>query len=156
MRKFFYLLFLISLQACVTVKVNSTDDQNSSFRQIKNPNLSATGTFLDFEKKDDHWSNHNTFNSTQAEFKNSVGNSSIKLKVKKNTDVQFHHQLKIKGEIKMEIINARNEVIYSKNYTNDTEEHFELKLKSGEHIIKWTANDANGSYFLEWKELLKN
>ena len=152
MKNLILLLAVFSLHSCISVRVDKTDEVNKVFSHVKNPNVSATVTFLDFEIKDDNWSNQNSFNSTQAKFKNSVGNSSIKLKVTKHTRIDFHHQLRVKGNIKFEIIQPNDEVIYTKEFSSNKEENFSLDLKRGEYIVKWTAQNADGSYYLEWKE----
>lgn len=152
MKNLIILLAIFSVQSCINVRINSTDNINKVFSNVKNPNISATGTFFNFTIKDDTWSNENTFNSTRAKFKNAVGESYIKLKVKNQTTVHFHHLIKVDGYIKLEIINPIDEVVYTKEFTKNEEGSFILYLKKGEYMVKWTAKNADGNYYLEWKE----
>ena len=152
MKKLILLLALFSIQSCISVRFNTTSEHNKEFKNVSNPNITATGTFLDFEVKDENWGNENTFNSTFARFKNSRGNSSIKLKVDQQSLVEFNHKVKTDGSLKFEIINQKDEVIFTKDFNSNVEDNFNLELKKGEYIVKWTANNATGSYFLEWKE----
>lgn len=152
MKKYYLFLAVIALQSCISVRFNSNSDHNKVFKNVSNPNITSTGTFLDFEIKDENWGNENTFNSTFAKFKNSKGNSSIKLKVNRQSIVEFNHKIRVDGDIKFEIINQNDKVIYTKDFTSNVEDNFKLDLNRGEYIVKWTAKNATGNYFLEWKE----
>lgn len=150
-----YILFALvalSFTSCISVKVNHEDGLNKVYSTYINPNLSAQGTYFENGVKDSEWSNQNSPNTTQAKFKKANGISYIKLMAKKNMKVEFHHQLKVEGRMRFEILDAKETVIFERDLSQNREEHFDLKLQEGEYIVRWNAHDANGSYFLEWKE----
>lgn len=101
---------------------------------------------------DSDWSNENSSNATKAKFKKANGVSYIKLNTKKKVEVEFHHQVKLDGHIKFEIMDATKNVVFQRDLSQNQDENFELKLNEGEYTIRWDAKNANGSYFLEWKE----
>lgn len=152
MKKILFLLTLATLQSCLSVRVHTTDDTLNYFKNVSNPNVYATGTYLDFEQQNEQWSNQNTSYSTSAKFSHSTGNSSVLLHVNRITKVDFHHEIELKGRMKFEVINPQNEIVYTKDFTQLTHDNFSLNLKKGKYVVKWTAQNASGRYALEWRE----
>ena len=146
------LLVMLSLQSCISVKISNDKFDKKQYENVRNTNLTASGTYFENGNVDKDWSNQNSNNSTHASFRDASGISFIKLKANKNVSVQFHHLVKLEGKIKFEVINSKNEVVLERDLNNSIEENFNLELNSGEYVIRWEAKKANGFYFLEWKQ----
>ena len=70
MKKIALIIAMISLQSCITVKVNADVDSNSFYRKVDNPNIKSQGTFFYIGVGDSKWSNSNGDNWTKAKFDN--------------------------------------------------------------------------------------
>ena len=150
-----YILLAIAaftFTSCISVKINNEEGLNKVYANHKNSNISAKGTYFENGIVDSDWSNENSSNATKAKFKKANGVSYIKLNTKKKVEVEFHHQVKVEGNIKFEIVDATKNVVFQRDLSQNSDENFELKLNEGEYTIRWDAKNANGSYFLEWKE----
>ncbi len=152
MKKITLIIAMISLQSCITVKVNADVDSNSFYRKVDNPNIKSQGTFFDKGVGDSKWSNSNGDNWTKAKFDDASGTSYIKLKLSKSLTVSFHSDIHLKGEMNFEIVDQNNEVLFNRQLTNSKEENFKLDLAKGDYQVRWNSTNATGSYFLEWKE----
>ena len=136
----------------ISVKINNEEGLNKIYANHNNSNIRAKGTYFENGVMDSDWSNENSSNATKAKFKKANGVSYIKLNTKKKVEVEFHHQVKLDEHIKFEIMDATKNVVFQRDLSQNQNENFELKLNEGEYTIRWDAKNANGSYFLEWKE----
>lgn len=152
MKKIALIIAMISLQSCITVKVNADVDSNSFYAKTTNPNIKSQGTFFENGVGDSKWSNSNGDNWTKAKFEDASGTSYIKLKVSKSLTANFHSNIRIDGELHFEVVDKNQNVLFTRHLTNSKEENFTLDLPSGEYQIRWKSTNATGSYFLEWKE----
>ncbi|WP_282629054.1 hypothetical protein [Empedobacter sedimenti] len=152
MKKIALIIAMISLQSCITVKVNADVDSNGFYRKVNNPNIKSQGTFFDKRVGDSKWSNSNGDNWTKAKFEDASGTSYIKLKLSKSLTANFHSDIHLKGEMIFEIVDQHKEVVFNRKMINSKEENFTVDLPKGDYEIRWNSTNATGSYFLEWKE----
>lgn len=152
MKKIALIIAMISLQSCITVKVNADIDSTSFYSKVNNPNMKAQGTFFEKGIGDSRWSNSNGDNWTKAKFEDASGTSYIKLNIAKSLTANFHSNIKTDGEIHFEIIDENGKVLVTRHLTNSKEENFTVDLPVGEYQVRWNSTNATGSYFLEWKE----
>ncbi|MGV0828541.1 hypothetical protein ACTS9C_06600 [Empedobacter brevis] len=152
MKKIALIIAMISLQSCITVKVNADIDSTSFYSKANNPNMKAQGTFFEKGVGDSKWSNSNGDNWTKAKFEDASGTSYIKLNIAKSLTANFHSNIKTDGEIHFEIIDENGKVLVTRHLTNSKEENFTVDLPVGEYQVRWNSTNATGSYFLEWKE----
>lgn len=152
MKKITLIIAIISLQSCITVRVNTDVDSNSFYSKANNPNIKSQGTFFDKGVNDSKWSNSNGDNWTKAKFENATGVSYIKLNISKSLTANFHSNIKIDGEVHFDIIDNSQNVVLSRHLTNSKEENFTVDLPVGNYQVRWNTTNAKGSYFLEWKE----
>ena len=131
MKKIALIIAMISLQSCITVKVNADVDSNNFYRKVDNPNIKSQGTFFDKGVGDSKWSNSNGDNWTKAKFDSNI---------------------KLEGEMMFEIVDQNNEVVFNRQLTNSKEENFTVDLAKGDYQVRWNSTNATGSYFLEWKQ----
>ena len=152
MKKIALIIAMISLQSCITVKVNADIDSTSFYSKVNNPNMKAQGTFFEKGIGDSRWSNSNGDNWTKAKFEDASGTSYIKLNIAKSLTANFHSNIKTDGEIHFEIIDESGKALVTRHLTNSKEENFTVDLPVGEYQVRWNSTNATGSYFLEWKE----
>lgn len=152
MKKIAFIIAMISLQSCITVKVNADVDSNNFYRKVDNPNIKSQGTFFDKGVGDSKWSNSNGDNWTKAKFEDASGTSYIKLNISKSLTVHFHSNIKLEGEMNFEIVDQNNEFVFNRQLTNSKEENFTVDLTKGDYQVRWNSMNATGSYFLEWKQ----
>ena len=152
MKKIALIIAMISLQSCITVKVNADVDSNNFYRKVDNPNIKSQGTFFDKGVGDSKWSNSNGDNWTKAKFEDASGTSYIKLNISKSLTANFHSNIKLEGEMNFEIVDQNNEVVFNRQLTNSKEENFTVDLTKGDYQVRWNSMNATGSYFLEWKQ----
>lgn len=152
MKKIALIIAMISLQSCITVKVNADIDSTSFYSKVNNPNMKAQGTFFEKGVGDSKWSNSNGDNWTKAKFEDASGTSYIKLNIAKSLTANFHSNIKTDGDIHFEIIDEKGEALVTRHLANSKEENFTVDLPVGEYQVRWNSTNATGSYFLEWKE----
>ncbi|MGV0754037.1 hypothetical protein [Empedobacter brevis] len=152
MKKIALIIAMISLQSCITVKVNADIDSTSFYSKANNPNMKAQGTFFEKGVEDSKWSNSNGDNWTKAKFEDASGTSYIKLNIAKSLTANFHSNIKTDGEIHFEIIDENGKALVTRHLANSKEENFTVDLPVGEYQVRWNSTNATGSYFLEWKE----
>lgn len=152
MKKIALIIAMISLQSCITVKVNADVDSNSFYAKTTNPNIKSQGTFFENGVGDSKWSNSNGDNWTKAKFEDASGISYIKLNVSKNVTANFHSNIRIDGELHFEVVDKNQNVLFTRHLIKSKEENFTLDLSAGDYQIRWNSKNTSGSYFLEWKE----
>lgn len=153
MKKIALIIALISLQSCITVRVNADVDSSSFYSKETNPDIKVQGTFFENGTNDSKWSNSNGDNWTKASFKDASVTSYVKFETTKSLTANFHHKLKLEGSVRFEIIDENKNVLFSRDFKDSKEENFTVDFpKAGNYQIRWVSKEASGSYFLEWKQ----
>ena len=153
MKKIALIIAMISLQSCISVRVNADVDSNSFYKKADNPSINAQGTFFENGVNDSKWSNSNGSNWTKAKFDDASVTSFVKFETTKKVSVNFHSNIKLEGNIRFEIIDESKNVLFSRDLTKDKEENFSVDFpNAGNYQIRWISKNATGSYFLEWKQ----
>lgn len=148
-------LFIISisfgLSSCASLLVQETP--NRQFDEQSLEEVLVSGTHFDQEIKDKNWSNYNGENFSQVRFQNYSGGSFVKLDIKKPIEIEFHQVIQLNsGELEFNII-GKNQNFYNDHITSASDHIFKIKFdKPGNYKLHWNGNNANGSYFIEWKE----
>lgn len=138
--------------SCTTV--NILNPENQMYRSEMPENITASGTHFDGQITDESWGNRTEKNYSVAQFKNYNSGSFVKLQISKPVKIEIHQLVKLNaGNLKFQL-KQKNAVLKEKYFQSDAEEFFQMELESpGTYELYWTGENANGSYFIEWKEL---
>ena len=153
MKKIALIIAMISLQSCISVRVNADVDSNNFYQKADNPNINFQGTFFENGVNDSKWSNSNGKNWTKAKFEDATVTSFVKFETTKKLTVNFHSNIKVEGDVRFEIIDETKNVLFERDLTQSKEENFTIDFpKAGNYKIRWISKNATGSYFLLWKQ----
>lgn len=144
-------LTLITI-SCTTV--NILKPENRIYRSEIPENIIASGTHFDGQITDESWGNRTEENYSFARFKNYSNGSFVQLEISKPVKIEIHQIVKLNaGNLKFQL-KQKDVVLKEKYFQSDAEEFFQVELEEpGTYALFWTGENANGSYFIEWKEI---
>lgn len=132
----------------------SGNAQKRNLQDVENKSLVSSGTYFDNKITDNKWSNANGKSYTKASYSDYSGLSHVKLSAKKKMSVALDYEIEVKkGELEMQVVDSKNQVVFRHNFTASEKGNTTVDLKQGEEYqIRFTGKQAKGSYFCQWKE----
>lgn len=121
---------------------------------IKNPNIQSSGTHFANPTTDKKWSNANGNSYTKAKYSEYDGITFVKLSTVKDLNLSLQFDIKVeKGQLEMQVVDSKNEILFEKSFTKNEIGNTEFSLKSEENYqIKFIGTKTKGSYFCQWIE----
>ncbi len=138
--------------SCTTV--NILNPENRMYRSQLPENITASGTHFEGQITEESWGNRTEENYSFARFKNYNNGSFVQLEISKPLRIEIHQIVKLNaGNLRFQL-KQNGKVLNENSFQTDAEESFPVELENpGTYDLYWTGENANGSYFIEWKEL---
>lgn len=140
------------LFSCTTINV--LKPQSRMYGSEISETINASGTHFDGQANDKSWGNKTEENYSFAKFKNYNNGSYVNLEISHPVKIEIHQIVTLNtGKLYFKI-KQNDGILKEKLFQSRAEDFFQVEFeKPGNYQLYWTGENANGSYFIEWKEL---